>query len=199
MDRGWAFGKLDKENNMKVVKKTSLLLIALLLVGVINAQEKLYTKEGQLTFEASVASFEPVAATHNGATAVLDTATGKIAALALVRGFRFENALMEEHFNENYIESTSFPKASFRGNIVDFDSSFKGQKTFTVQGKLTIREKTIDIEAEASMSMEDGLVVFATTFEVKPEDFDIKIPKVVGNKIAKTITVTANFDLLKKA
>ena len=97
------------------------LFYILFFVSAFNfAQEKYLTKTGELSFEASVPSFEEVAAKNNSVTALLNTENGEIAVLALIKGFRFKNALMEEHFNENYAESTKFPKALFKGQIVNF-------------------------------------------------------------------------------
>ena len=183
---------------MRILRRTLLLLVVLGITGILNAQEKFYTKEGNLAFEASASSFEPVAAAHNDATAVLDVTTGKLAVLALIRGFRFENSLMEEHFNENYIESATFPKATFRGELIGFDNSFENENTLAVKGKLAIREKTVDVQTKATLVKEKDCIILTTVFEVKPEDFDIEIPKVVGDKIAKTIKISARFRLNKK-
>src|SRR5688500_14963512 len=89
-------------------------LIALLLLSAGVSAQKMITKTGKVTFEASVPSFEEVKATHDAVTCVLNPATGEIASLALIKGFRFKIALMEEHFNENYIESNKYPKATFK-------------------------------------------------------------------------------------
>lgn len=161
--------------------------------------QKYYTKTGNLKFEASAAAFEPVAAEHTGTTAVLETSSGKLAVLALVRGFHFRNALMEEHFNENYIESDKFPKASFSGSIENFDRSALNEKeSFNLAGKLTLRGKAKDIATKA-MIKEDGSDIHLTaSFIVSPQDFDIDIPKVVREKIAEEIEITVDFVLVKK-
>ena len=86
-----------------------------------NSQEKYWTRSGTLTFEASMPAFEEVKATNENVTAILNTTDGTFAALALVKGFRFKNALMEEHFNESYIESNRYPKAIFKGQLLNFD------------------------------------------------------------------------------
>ena len=96
-------------------------LIFLFVLVSVNclAQSKYLTKTGTVNFEASVPSFEEVKASNNSVTAILNTENGEFAALALVKGFRFKNALMEEHFNENYAESDKYPKAVFRGKITN--------------------------------------------------------------------------------
>ena len=82
--------------------KNLLLLLIFGFLSQIQAQERFLTRTGEIQFEASIPSFEPVAAENKTVTAIINPKNGDIAALALVKGFRFENALMEEHFNENY-------------------------------------------------------------------------------------------------
>ena len=115
MASGWAFRKLKN----KLMK--TLLYFFLLLGASTFAQQKYLTKTGQISFEASVPSFEEVAAKNNSVTAILNTENGEFAALVLVKAFRFKNALMEEHFNENYAESHLYPKATFKGKIKDYN------------------------------------------------------------------------------
>src|SRR6187549_3993369 len=97
--------------------KKLLLMTLLSVAGFVSAQDKMITKTGKVTFEASVPAFEEVKAKNETATCVLNPTTGEIASLALMKGFRFKIALMEEHFNENYIESDKYPKATFKGKI----------------------------------------------------------------------------------
>ena len=102
------------------MKKT--ILIAMLCVCAVGvSQEKMVSKSAKVIFEASVPSFEEVKAVNKNVTFVLNPATGEIASLALMKGFQFKVALMEEHFNENYIESDQYPKAKFKGKIEGFD------------------------------------------------------------------------------
>ena len=89
-----------------------------LFVGNLIFAQKMITRSGEIKFEASVPAFEPVAATNNSVSAVLDRSNGEFAALALMKAFKFKVPLMEEHFNENYIESSKYPKATFKGKII---------------------------------------------------------------------------------
>ncbi len=100
------------------MKKAITYIFIVLISSTLIAQSKYYTKSGSIDFEASVPSFEEVKAKNNTVTSILNTETGEIAALALVKGFRFKVALMEEHFNENYAETHKFPKATFRNLCV---------------------------------------------------------------------------------
>lgn len=162
------------------------------------AQNKYVTKTGTLTFEASVPSFEEVAAKNKSATAILNIETGEFAALVLIKGFRFKNALMEEHFNENYAESDQYPKATFKGKIKDFNKS-KLEKTYKMSGELTFHGKSKIIEnIPLNISIEEDNITMSGSFVSYASDFDIKIPKIVNYKIAEEIKLTFTFILLKK-
>lgn len=164
----------------------------------ISAQNKYLTKTGTINFEASVPAFEEVAAKNKSVTAILNTENGDIAALALVKGFRFKNALMEEHFNENYAESDKFPKATFKGKIKDFNLE-NLKSSYTINGQLSFHGKTKAFENIAiSISSEKDILSIQGTFSAKASDFDIEIPKIVSNKISEDIEVTFEFELHKK-
>jgi len=176
--------------------------IALLFLFIGIAQlpaEKFTTKSGSLKFEASVASFEEVAAENKNTSAVLETSTGEIAVLALMKGFRFKVALMEEHFNENYVESDKYPKSTFKGKIEDFDASklSSSVKVFKISGDLTLHGKTKKITTTAKILKSGDKISVIGNFDVKPEDFAIEIPKIVSKKVADMINVTFNLSLSK--
>ena len=125
------------------MKRIVFLIGLTLLTQSIHAQ-KYFTKTGTIHFEASVPSFEEVDARNETVTAIINTETGEIAALALVKGFRFIIALMEEHFNENYAESSKYPKTTFKGIIQEFN--FKKiestGKTYSVDGEVNFHGNT---------------------------------------------------------
>lgn len=156
--------------------------------------QKYVTKTGTVKFEASVPSFEEIAGENKSVSAVLDTGKANIAVLALVKGFRFEIALMEEHFNENYAESAQFPKATFSGTIADFDISglTSTSKSYTISGELNFHGKTKKILSAAKISKSGNKISVSGEFKVKPEDLGIEIPSVVSKKIAKTVNVSYN-------
>ncbi len=137
--------------------------MALLFISSLShAQDKLITKTGTITFEASVPSFEEVKAKNSGVSCVLNTKTGEIASLALLKGFRFKVALMEEHFNENYVESDKFPKATFKGKIENFDLSklMTTANNYTIKGKLELHGKSKDIAITAKIKKgKDGIEI----------------------------------------
>ncbi len=164
------------------------------------SQTKFLTKEGKVVFEASVSSFEEIKGTNDGVSAILNTENGEIAALALIRGFRFKIALMEEHFNENYIESQKYPKATFKGKLTEFvlgELSEKPQKR-TLEGLLTIRGKATSVTTTGLVKQVGNVISLKAKFKVDPADFDIEIPKIVRNKIADAIWIQVDLELKKR-
>ena len=183
--------------------KKILIVFTLLLFTISGiSQDKYLTKTGHVTFEASVPSFEEVKATNNSTTVILNIENGQFAALVFVKGFRFKNALMEEHFNENYAESDNYPKANFKGEIIAFDiNNINETKTKVYyNGTLEFHGKT---KAVSNLPMtiylsDNNEIVLSGTLKVNVEDFDIDIPKVVSNKVSKQVEIEYNFPLKKK-
>jgi len=177
----------------------AIILCVFCLSFSVNGQ-KYSTKTGQLIFEASVASFEEVKATNDNVSAILNTETGDFASLALVKGFRFKVALMEEHFNENYAESSKFPKAVFRGKLVNFDASqlSEEEQTYTASGIINMHGVDKVIETQLVLKKVDGTIYLTTNFILKPADFNIEIPSVVSSKIAEEINVNGTYKLKTK-
>ena len=180
--------------------KKIFFIITILFFGISNAQSKYYTKSGDVNFEASVPSFEEVKAKTNKVTAVLDIDTGKFASLILVKSFKFKVALMEEHFNENYAESTKYPKATFTGEIVnfDFDKLINKNQKYILKGDLTFHGKTVSINPDVFIKINDNHIIITSEFNIKSEEFNIDIPKVIRSKVADSVTVTINLDLIQK-
>lgn len=176
------------------MKKAFLFTFA--MVSAISfAQEKLTTKTGRINFEASMPAFEEVKATNSTATCVLNPATGEIASLALMKGFRFKVALMEEHFNENYIESTKYPKATFRGSIAGFNVNDLSAtaKDYTINGKLELHGKSKEISMPAKIKKTDAGIEIVSNFTVNSDDYGIEIPSVVSGKVSKKVKVHSEF------
>ncbi|MEL0457127.1 YceI family protein [Flavobacteriaceae bacterium SZ-1-7] len=170
------------------------LIIILFFLG-FNAfsQNKYLTKTGSVTFEASIPSFEEVKASNNSVTAITNLENNEFAALVLVKGFRFKNALMEEHFNENYAESNQYPKATFKGEIS------KSSNKHLINGILTFHGKSKQLkDIPVTYVMKEGAITLSGSFIVNVSDFDIKIPKIVQNKVSESVNVSFVFDLVSK-
>lgn len=171
--------------------KKSIILSLLILSSINTFAQKMTTKTGKITFEASVPAFEEVKAKNESATVVLNSATGEIASLALIKGFRFKVALMEEHFNENYMESDTYPKATFKGKIDNFDASklTATAQTYTVKGKMEMHGKTKEITITASIKKSGDGIEIDSNFTLNTDDYGIEIPSVVSKKVSKKVSV----------
>jgi len=174
-----------------------LLTIAFLVTAVFGsiAQDKFFTRDGFVKFYSST-PVEDILAENNKLTAVLDESTGKIEFAALMKAFKFEKALMEEHFNENYVESSTYPKATFKGEIVGFKKgAYASETEVKAKGTLNLHgvEKQVEIPGTIQKSG-DGYVI-KSKFMVKPEEYKIEIPNTVRDNIAKEIEVTVDAKL----
>ncbi|WP_292945362.1 YceI family protein [Olleya sp. UBA1516] len=176
------------------------ILILVLFVSNMATAQKHFTKTGLTTFKASVDTFEPIEAKNESTTVILNTETGAIAALLFVKAFHFEIALMQEHFNENYMDSDKFPKATFKGQLIDFNMKHLSSedKEFQLKGTLTIRGKDKLIATVAKLKKQHNKIVITSNLTVKPEEFDIKIPGIVRDKIAKSINLNLHYELVEK-
>ncbi|MBI1316979.1 YceI family protein [bacterium] len=158
--------------------------------------EKWQTRTAYVRF-FSTTPVEDIEAVNNQVSSILDPLKGEFAFQVPIKGFVFEKALMQEHFNENYLESGKHPNASFTGKIVDFDPgklTGTGKVKLVLRGKMTIhgQEKEMDIPVELTPKAGKGMI--EAKFKVVPEDFGIKIPSAVRNKIAKDIEVSVKAD-----
>jgi polyisoprenoid-binding protein YceI len=177
------------------MKYLMMFLILPLCFG-INAQ-KLFTKEGKIYFDATSA-LEKIDATNNKVNAVIEIASGKIEMAVLVKSFHFTKALMEEHFNENYMESTKFPKATFVGVIKEMgkiDLKKDGSNPINITGKLTMHGVTKDVTTKGTVTIKGGIVSTKCEFKILVEDYKIPIPGVVKDKIAKEATISIDLAL----
>lgn len=133
---------------------------------------------------------------------MLDTKTGALQFSLLVKGFELKNEEMQEHFNEDYMESDKFPKGEFKGQVVNNAAvNYNKPGTYNVQvkGSLTIHGVTKEIQTNGTFKVDNDNIKANSVFNIALADYGIKIPKLVNDKIAKTIKVTvdAKLDPLK--
>lgn len=170
----------------------NIIFLCLLSFTVQNfAQNKLITKTGKVIFEASVPAFEEVKAKNESVTCLLNPSTGEFASLILIKGFRFKVALMEEHFNESYMESDSYPKATFKGKIDNFDVSKLSEtaKAYSIKGKMEMHGKSKDITITASLKKTSNGIEIDSDFNLNTDDYGIEIPSIVSKKVSKKVAV----------
>jgi polyisoprenoid-binding protein YceI len=172
------------------MKRLTVILLYLGLVLGANAQ-KYMTKNGYIGFFSST-PVEDIKADNNQVASVIDISTGEIVFQVLIKSFKFAKALMEEHFNENYLESEKFPRSTFKGKITNLaavDFSKPGQYEVTVEGDLNIHDVTNKVSVKGSIEVIPGGINANSKFNVVPEDYKIKIPAIVRENIAKIIEV----------
>lgn len=177
--------------------KKILLMLILAFVGNSMFSQKVMTRKGVIKFEASKPSFEEIAASNNSVSCILDQSNGDFVVLALVKSFKFKSPLMEEHFNENYLESSKFSKTSFKGKIVNFDASklTSTNTVYNLEGDLTLHGVTKKIKTKIVLSLNSGKIITTCNLLIKPQDYNIDIPGLVKNKIAENVKVSINFAL----
>ena len=177
--------------------RITLLLLLCLPFFQASAQEKYLTKTGSITFYSHTPA-EDILAENHQVTSIIDFSSGGIVFAVLIKSFEFKKALMQEHFNENYMESAKFPKSTFEGKILDIDKvdpNKPGTYPVKVSGDLKIKDVTNKLETEGTLTVgADGNIKGHSEFEIHPEDYGIGIPGVVRDKIAKTMKVTCDLD-----
>lgn len=176
------------------------ILIAVCCIINTHAQDVFITRHGQVSF-FSKTPMENIDAVNNEVSSVYNSKTGEIGFAVLVKSFHFERALMEEHFNENYMESDKFPKASFRGKITNaaaVDFTKDGTYAVTADGEMTLHGITQKVSVPGSIIIKGGLPQIQAKFKLAPKDYSIKIPSLVADKIAETMNVSVDCKYEKK-
>ncbi len=183
--------------NCKIILMTKIyfILITIFFVNFSHAQGKYLTKEGYISF-FSHSLVEDIKADNHQVLSIIDTETGEIAIQLLMKSFQFKKALMQEHFNENYIESHKYPKAKFKGVILNFNQLTDEINETEITGILSVHGKEKEVSTKAIVEINKNEIIISGDFMVKVADFNIKIPSVVINNIAKTIKIS--FKLIHK-
>lgn len=185
------------------MKRTKLFiqLLSLLVVWQISVfavkQDKFFTRNGYIKFYSST-PVEDIEAENFKVTSVLDLTTSRVEFAVLIKAFEFEKALMEEHFNENYLESSKFPKATFKGTLIGIDNTGterNNEQKVTAEGDLTIHGVTKHVSIPGYIIIGEDKIELKSEFDVSPEDYGIRIPNTVRENIAKSIKVTVAMNL----
>jgi polyisoprenoid-binding protein YceI len=178
-------------------KRVWIISLCLFVAATVQAQGRYFTKTGRISFYSN-APLEDIEAVNKTASAVLDAKTGQIQFAVLMKGFAFKKALMQEHFNENYVESHKYPKAEFRGSIVNnSEVNYTKDGTYAVRakGQLSLHGVTRDIEVPATLQVQGGKIEGNATFPVRVADYRITIPSLMKDKISNTVNITVQVKL----
>lgn len=165
--------------------------------------QKLFTRDGVVSFDATAAnSPETIKAVNKSGTCVWDKGSGALEMAVLVKGFLFERALMQEHFNENYMESGKYPKAIFAGKVDNpgsIDTGKDGAYKTNVVGTLTLHGVAKAVTVPVVFTVKGGKLSAAVQFSIALADYNISVPSLVADKVSKKadISIAANFDVMK--
>lgn len=161
--------------------------------------QKYMTRTGRISFNATAPkSPEKIEAVDNEVACVLDAKSGDVIMQVPIKSFKFERALMQEHFNENYMESDKFPKAEFKGklsNTGDLAAGKDGTYNVTAAGKLTIHGVTKDVSVPGTIEVKGKSAMLKAKFSVVLKDYNIAVPGVVADKIGKEATIAIDNDM----
>ena len=168
-----------------------LFFLLLILVNSNCLAQNFISKSGEITF-FSYAPIEDIKASNKKVRAAFDSQTSDIVFELNIRDFNFKKKLMQEHFNENYLESDIYPKSTFQGKVYITSGS-----SSIVKGLLTIHGVTNEITAKGTFSLKNDIIKLSSKFKIKLEDFNVKIPTIVMYKIAEEILVDIEMTLLR--
>ncbi|MBN2350063.1 MAG: YceI family protein [Bacteroidales bacterium] len=179
---------------MKIYK---IFVVLILVAGSysVNAQ-KYITKEGTIEIFSETSLFT-IEAINKKVASVLNAENGEVVASTLVRSFKFHEALVEEHFNENYMESHNFPKAMFKGKIANFNTvnlSKDGTYPVVIEGELTLHGETRNIKENGKLIITGGNISASTVFKISLENYKIKIEESYKDRINDEVKLTINFN-----
>ena len=180
-----------------------ILAFCIMLIGSTTTfGQKYMTRTGKIGFNATTPkSPEKIEGVNNEVATILDAKSGDFVFQVLVKSFKFERDLMQQHFNENYMESDKFPKSEFKGkitNIADVNFSKDGVYNVTVAGKLTIHGTTQEVSVPGTITVKGKDATAKAKFDVVLEKYGIKVPGVVADKVAKEAVITIDAVLTLK-
>jgi len=177
------------------MKKTILIIAIAFITNGLLAQ-KYFTKTGHVSF-FSATPVENIEAHNYQTTSVIDFSTGEIVFSVLMKSFEFEKALMQEHFNEKYVESDTYPKSTFKGKITDFEKvnlKKDGVYEVNITGEMLIHGTTNKVNAKGKLEVKNGTIIGTSTFQLEPETYKVTIPSLVRDKIAKSLTIKVKME-----
>jgi YceI-like domain len=172
----------------------NIFFIVMLLSTQLAFGQKYFSKTGKISFKSD-ASMEKIEAQNASASTALDINSGNLEWAVLIQGFKFDKALMQEHFNENYMESSTYPKAKFKGKIDNISAvNFlkDGVYNVTASGQLEMHGITKPVTTKGVITVKGGAITAKSNFSVLLADYGITIPKLVADNISKSVDITVD-------
>ena len=171
--------------------------IIVLLASPFWAGAQLYKADSGTIKFFSEAPLEDIEAVSTGVRSAFDPSNGDIAFSVSMRTFEFDKSLMQEHFNERYVESDKYPNSTLKGKVSGFDTASSSVQTVTCSGELTIHGVTKNITVEGTMLFSGERLKIESVFEVAVKDFEIEIPRMLWQNIAEVVEVTITIEYVK--
>lgn len=180
--------------------KKNVLVLTVLFIAICGFGQttKYFTKSGHIYF-ISHTDIIDIDADNRQVGSVLDIETGEIVFSLLMKSFEFTLPLAEEHFNENYVESHKYPKSTFKGKIVgadQIDFMKQGIIPVLIEGELSIHGVTRKVSEKGELDIQEGKIVGKSQFSINLADYKIKVPRIVEDKVAKTIPLKIEMNYL---
>jgi hypothetical protein len=172
--------------------KIKLALCILCLVNLSASAQKYVTEKTFVSF-FSDAAIEDITANNKKAAGIFNSATSDIAFSIPINEFQFAKSLMQEHFNEKYMESDKYPKSTFQGKISEYNNGATSVQNVKAAGKLTIHGITNDINVPGTIEKQGDKLLMRSKFKVKLQDYKIAIPQLLWQNIAEEVEVTLEF------
>lgn len=170
----------------------SIILIVLLFISTSVVGQKYISEKSNIVFFSS-ALLEDIEARNEKAKSVFNADNGDIVFSIPVNQFQFAKSLMQEHFNEKYMESDKYPTTIFKGKVLDFEKGSENNNVWT-EGELEIHGVKRNVKIQGNLIFKGERVIIESKFIVKLEDYEIEIPKLLFQKIAEEVEVTVNFE-----
>lgn len=177
--------------NNSSIQKTIFVLACLLTASSAHGQ-KYRSEKGLITF-FSDATIEDIAAENVLAGSLFNVTTGELVFIVPIKDFKFQKSLMREHFNEKYMETEKYPKATFQGKLTGFANAENIEQKVKATGKLTMHGVTREITIPGTANLSNGRIVLKSKFIIKLKDYNIDIPAIVWKNIAEEIELKIDF------
>jgi polyisoprenoid-binding protein YceI len=179
--------------------KKNMLIVTLfcLATSLCFAQGRYFTRTGKIEI-SSKATMEDIDARNKTVTAVVDSKSGALQFSVQMKGFEFEKSLMQQHFNDDYVESDKYPKGEFKGTITNNSTikyNINGHYTAKVKGTLTIHGVTKNVETTGTIDVNGGKLDTKAVFNILLSDYKVKIPAMVKDKVSNSIKIVVDCHL----
>jgi polyisoprenoid-binding protein YceI len=180
------------------MKKRGLILLLSFVAIAASAQNQWICRKGETSF-FSETPLENIAAVNKNVVSLIDFSKTEIAVKMTMTDFKFQNHLMEEHFNENYMESDKYPTATFVGKIQEpIDLSKSGIYDITAKGLLTMHGVQKERVMKGKLTISGDEITLISNFDVALKDHKIEVPTLVMTKIAEVISIKDKFVYTRK-